>query len=235
MSLFTRSAWLHRLAPAAGVALLVGAGFAHRAQTDGLRDPEVLTAAADRLDAVPAAFEGWASESLELTPRQLEMAEASGGFARRYRGPNGEGPVEVMLLAGPQGPISVHPPTVCFRGAGYRQCSPVANVSAGEVKGIDEFAAASFEKTLDGRPVRIRTHWAWGDGSGWSAPESPRVAFAGEPYLYKLYVTEYRPLEAEESEESGAGAAPLPGTSLFLRKFLPRLGTALAAPAEPAV
>ena len=232
MPLVSHAAWLHRLAPVAGVALLAGAGLVHRTQTSALRDPGVLTVAAERLAEVPAEFDGWVSEPLELTPRQLELAEASGGFARRYRGPNGEGPVEVMLLTGPQGPISVHPPTVCFRGAGYRQCSPVANVSAGEVDGVDEFAAASFEKAIDGRPVRIRTHWAWGVGSGWSAPEAPRVAFAGEPYLYKLYVTEFRAVDAEES---GAGDAPRPETLAFLNKFLPRLRSALAAAPEPAV
>ncbi|QDT14193.1 exosortase-associated EpsI family protein [Alienimonas californiensis] len=223
------TAWLHRLAPAAGVALLLGAGVAHQVQTSALRDPAVLTAAADRLDEVPLEIDGWTAEPLELGERQLRLAEATGGFARRYVGPNGEGPVEVMLLAGPQGPISVHPPTVCFRGAGYRQCSPVTNVPAGGVDGVGDFAAATFEKEIDGRPVRIRTHWAWGAGAGWSAPETPRVAFAGEPFLYKLYVTEFR-TDGEEAVDD----APLPATRTFLNAFLPRLRSALAADAPAA-
>ena len=243
---------LHRLAPVAGVALLMGAGLMHRTQTAALRDPAVLAAAAERLAAAPRSFDGWTAESLDLTDAQLRMAEATGGFARRYVGPDGEGPIEVMLLTGPQGPISVHPPTVCFRGAGYRQCSPVGAVSAADLSpaaapGSDEaaaFAAASFEKEIDGRPFRIRTYWGWGTGAGWDAPDMPRVAFAGEPFLYKLYVTEFRPADAETVDPDAADADaagpgdPLPATKSFLNAFLPRLSAVLAddadSPAPPA-
>ena len=217
------------LVPVAGLALVLAAGAAHRQQTAALRDPAVLAAAADRLGDLPAAVGGWTSTPLELDADQLRVAEASGGVVRRYTGPNGEGPVEVMLLAGPQGPISVHPPTVCFRGAGYSQCAPVRRESVGRSA---EMAATEFEKVVEGRPVRIRTLWGWGADGSWSAPDEPRVAFAAEPFLYKLYVTEFRPAAGT----AGVADAPLPATEAFLGGFLPALADALgggesAAPA----
>ena len=63
-------------------------------------------------------------------------------------------------------------------------------------------------------------------GGSWDAPDTPRVAFAGEPYLYKLYVTETRPYDPETEAEPAREA-----TREFLAAFLPAAADALATPA----
>jgi hypothetical protein len=50
-----------------------------------------------------------------------------------------------------------------------------------------QFAVAVFEENRAGnRPLKV--YYAWNDGSGWDAPETPRTAFTGTPMLYKLQI-----------------------------------------------
>ena len=37
---------------------------------------------------------------------------------------------------------------------------------------------------------KVRVYFTFNAGDGWSAPEDPRWAFAGKPYLLKLYLVE---------------------------------------------
>jgi hypothetical protein len=70
--------------------------------------------------------------------------------------------------------------------------------------------------------VQLRIFWTWfGDGT-WRAPESPRLAFAPLPALYKLYVVRELPPRGERSEDD-------PSLDL-LRRLLPALGRALGQP-----
>ncbi|MGC1273672.1 MAG: hypothetical protein WBC44_08205 [Planctomycetaceae bacterium] len=183
------------LIPLTGVILMVASGILHGVQTGRWRDPEILSRAAERLEDVPRRFGSWNSHPLELSERQLEVAEAAGGVAARYEtfdARTGSRAVEVMFLCGPFGPIAVHPPTVCFQGVGYRQLGEEKRVEVEDAAGksLGTFWSTDFERTVDGVPQRIRTWWGWSDGGEWTAPQNPRFAFAGTPVLYKVYFTE---------------------------------------------
>lgn len=203
--------------PISGIILLLASGILHGIQTGRWRDPEVLDRAAERLENIPRRFGNWNSHSLELSERQLKVAEASGGIAARYETFDAQaGPraVEVMFLCGPFGPIAVHPPTVCFRGVGYQQLSEEKRVEVEDTAGksLGTFWSTEFERTVDGVPQRIRTWWGWTDGKEWKAPQNPRFAFAGTPVLYKIYFTE------DVSATESPSAIPT-----FAQQLLPRM------------
>lgn len=203
--------------PMTGVILLIASGILHGVQTARWRDPEVLSRAAARLENIPRRFTTWNSHPLELSERQLEVAEAAGGVAARYEtfdAQVGSRAVEVMFLCGPFGPVAVHPPTVCFRGVGYRQLSEEKRVEVEDANGnsLGTFWSTDFERTVDGVPQRIRTWWGWSAGDEWMAPTNPRFAFAGTPVLYKIYFTE----DVSSSDEPTIIPA-------FAQQFLPRV------------
>ncbi|HEX6984498.1 MAG TPA: hypothetical protein VF170_03940 [Planctomycetaceae bacterium] len=206
----------HALIPVVGLGLLAASGVLHGVQTGRWRDPEVLSRAAKRLDRMPHEFGDWVAQRQSISGQQLKAAEAAGGIAASYRSRNAESPgtVQVMLLCGPAGPIALHPPTVCFQGTGYRQCSDVKRVDVKDASGRDAgtFFATEFERTADGIPERIRTWWAWTADGRWAAPENPRFLFAGEPVLFKLYLT--------EQVDPGSDDSAIPK---FAGEFLPRL------------
>ncbi len=206
------------LIPATGVLLLIASGVAHGVHSGRWGDTEILSRSAARLEATPRQFGKWTSRPLELSDRQIKAAEAAGGMAARYEtfdSQTGPQAVEVMFLCGPFGPIAVHPPTVCFRGVGYRQLSEEKRVEVKDAAGksLGVFWSTDFERPVEGTQQRIRTWWGWSAGGEWSAPSNPRLAFAGESVLYKIYFT-----ENVTSEET---SSYIPS---FARELLPRIG-----------
>src|SRR5262245_44620677 len=149
-----------------------------------------LQEAAGRLHDVPAAFDGWEGEDVQLPGRTVELAEISDYVYRRYRNKRTGGSFEVLLVCGRGGPMAVHTPDVCYRASGYRQEAPEATVEV--ERGPDlppaQCRGADFIKDTATGPSRLRILWAWNAGGGWEAPGNPRRKYAGRPALYKLYV-----------------------------------------------
>lgn len=218
------------LPPALGIVLIVAAGILNGQKTDRWGIAEKVEAAADRLKRVPPAFGDWYSTDLEISQYQIQQAEAVGYLSRRYVNRTTGDSVSVMILCGRHGPISVHPPTVCFTGAGW-------NLDASEKrreltfstdKPAHAFWQADFLKTEDGIAERQRTYWAWSTDGNWRAPDNPRFAFAGSPYLYKMYVTYFLPdrsaqvglSDDEENDETSTSHDP---AYRFMHEFLPLL------------
>jgi hypothetical protein len=49
---------------------------------------------------------------------------------------------------------------------------------------------ADFRKEPSAVPLHIRTYWSWFGSGSWQVPTSPRVAFARQSRLFKMYVTQ---------------------------------------------
>ena len=213
--------------PATGLVLLVASGVLYAMQTGSTRDPEVMADAARRVDiARDIAVPGWTSERIEFTSEQLAAAEAAGGGTVRYSaidGPAASSSINVMLLCGPHGPISVHPPTACFQGVGYRQVRPerVETIKATDGTVLGTFWVTDFEQERNGVTERIRTWWTWSPNAEWHAATNARMEFAGQPVLYKLYLTEQVLAHShEEDAESDLAEGVIPD---FARTYLPEL------------
>ena len=219
--------------PAAGLAMLIGSGVLYAIQTGHTRDPAVMEASAKRVDlARDISLEGWSSERIDFTEKQLRAAEAAGGGSVRYiegAGGPANAAITVMLLCGPHGPISVHPPTACFQGVGYRQLGPQEHqqIKAADGTLLGTFWVTEFEQEIDGHVNRIRTWWAWSSDGLWNAPRNPRLTFAGEPVLYKLYIIERIGPGAKAAGGESAASAADDDVRRFAKSYLPRLKHAL--------
>ena len=51
-----------------------------------------------------------------------------------------------------------------------------------------EFFTSLFSRDETDGPSRLRIFWSFGASGDWTAPASPRLKFAREKVLYKLYV-----------------------------------------------
>lgn len=180
--------------------LIVAVGIADGRISNRWISTEALDEASQAMQNLPLTIGEWEGTDGSLTEQQLKIAEATGSLVRVYQHrPTGE-TVTVMLLCGPHGPISLHPPTVCFVGAGWELTSnPEAQNYADASAPQCAFWQASFARVQEYEQTRILTDWAWNAGNGWSASSDPRFEFAGAPFLYKLYVTSSANGDSEET------------------------------------
>lgn len=199
-------------------------GWAHGVTTDRWGVPTSVVETSSRVRNLPAQIGPWVGTDSELDERQLAVAGASGALARRYENRETGEVVQINLLAGRPGPLSLHEPTVCFTGSGLVQ---VEKVSKQKKSGQQPGVSAQFSKTVFRSPqsndTGMVTLWAWSrDGSLWEAPENPRSSFAGAGHLFKLYV-----IGGGVKNEAGETALS-PTASAFAESLLDSLHTVLA-------
>ena len=178
---------LHQLTVLLAISATIVTGYLHGVVTGRWGASEKLTAACLRLRDVPVTLGDWSSEDYEISPRELEVGEIDGYISRRYSHPDGRS-VHVTLVCGQPGPVSVHTPDVCFRGAGFQ---PLATPRQTDVSVEDQshgLMLCDFVKQSSSAADSRRVFWGWSSDGRWKAPENPRISFAGQPFLYKLYV-----------------------------------------------
>ncbi len=201
-----------------GVLLILTSGIIHGFQSDRWGQSQKVLDAASRLDELPVSFNGWVSEESEIPKEHLKLAEAVGHFSRKFVHQESGQTVSVMILCGRPGPISVHPPTVCFVGAGWGlQSQPVSTPIDGAAPG--SLWNGRFARSVDGVPIAIQTLWGWSADGNWLACDNARLETARFPYLYKMYITV--PVSAE------TGDIDLKSVDKFMDDFLPRVNQTL--------
>ncbi len=175
---------------AIGIALvlLAGSGVVHGLLTDRWSTGAELQLAAESLDAVPASLGEWESKPVDVPERQLQQAEAVGHLSRHYVNRATGETVTVLIVCGRPGPISVHPPTVCFTSAGWNLAAEPQKLTLTESPTTAQFWVGDFFKASSAGQVSMRTFWTWSADGSWSTPANPRFTFARYPFLYKLYL-----------------------------------------------
>lgn len=188
--------------------------------------------AANRLPEIPKDIGNWTSEDVALSEVEQKMGGIAGYIQRTYRDRSTGTEVSLLLVAGESGPISLHPPTVCFSGRGYhvvRQPGvltvPTSN-SAVDDGGNHVFSQADFANSAIDDVALIRVCWGWSAGRKWESPTSPRMYFASQPFLYKLYVSEKWIPNGDVHQDAGAA-------SRFLKEAVPVINKHLAHAAGP--
>ena len=206
----------------AGIAALFAGKFADSAVNGfAAEDTNALQAAVQRLGNVPEIIGGWTSTSSSLSEREIEVAGIEGYLRREYRNEKTGYRVNLTLLCGQSGPMSVHPPTACFEGVGYTMISGPTITSVKHSESLPgEMNKSSFRQGNASVPEIVRVFWGWGVDGGWSAPSNPRIEFRGKSFLYKLYVT--------DSWLEDTGRAALPQIETFLEDAMPTIASALA-------
>ncbi len=187
-------------------------------QSNRWKTSHELDVAAARLERVPLVIGDWAGRAEPIDPRAMTAAEVDGFLMRRYESRRTGRNIGVLLVCGRPGPVAVHTPDVCYPGAGYEMAQPQPQrsvLSLGTGHADAEFFWAGFRR--DGSITRdgLRVQWSWNATNKWSAPDNARLAFAGQPFLYKLYVISEM---TGEDEPADVGAE-----TDFLRQLLPEL------------
>ena len=209
---------------ASGAGLLFAGGLVDgKINRSVFETPSGLADAVQRLQSVPAEFGGWTSVDETLSEREQNVAGIRGYLRRQYHNEGTGHRVGLTILCGPSGPMSVHPPTACFEGTGFRVATgPVfTSFDVETAPEPSEFNRSTFRRKGSRVPLQVRVFWGWGTTGDWSAPEHPRLAFRGLPWLYKLYVTDRWPSLDPKSA--------VPQADGFLIDALPVIRQALAA------
>jgi len=219
------------------IAAVIASGALHGAWTHRWQISERILEASKSIDRIPDTLEGWDSEPIELPAEQLVQTEAVRAYARRLTHRATGTIVSVLLLCGRTGPLAVHTPEVCFQGRGKQTMGSPRRVAIKDDTGRDwgEFWSADFRPADRRQDEFARLFWGWStDGVQWKCPTNPRVAFAGNPLLYKLYVmrhlTDLEVRERRERREPPIGSDDIAGV---LRKFLPEVRQAIKASQKP--
>ena len=211
-----------RSALAVGTAfvVLVVCGLVHGLWTDRWALAKEPGASAAKVANVPLKIGDWEGQDQEINPRDLEKAEAVGWLWRTYVHRRTGNAVSILLLCGRSGPIAVHPPDVCYRGAGYEPVSVVRHQLPVESSSSPpEFMVGHFQKQEAAVLQHLRILWAWSATGPWMAPEHPRWTFARHPALFKLYVLRQLPRGDEKLEDDPVVE--------FIRLLVPELQKAL--------
>lgn len=136
--------------------------------------------------ALPVSVGDWDSRDDPVSPLVFKIAQVSSMERRWYHNRNTGAMLSVTLIFGPSGPVAVHTPDVCFRNSGFEETTP-AIIRTIEPGLSDRFCARRFHKQLPA-PLSQSVHYAWNAGGGWEVRDNPRIAYAGQRTLYKLYV-----------------------------------------------
>lgn len=198
-----------------GVLVVALHGLLHGWSSGRWSGPAEIQVSAARLQQLPLRIGDWQGEDLHLDPKRQALAGIQGYVMRRYVHRRLGTALSLLIVCGRHGPISVHTPDVCYRGAGFEMQTPEVRQSVGA--GQAEFWRGDFRRHGESAD-QLRIFWAWNDGRGWRAPDRPRFAFGGAPVLFKLYVV-------QEVVTGGAGAAS--EAADFLGALLPVLDQVL--------
>jgi hypothetical protein len=222
---------MFRILPAlVGLVALLGYGLVEGYWTQRWVVSEDLATASDRFRQVPLRIAEWDGEEEELDTRQAKQGEIHASLVRRYKSRQTGETLRVLLVCGRAGPIAAHGPEVCLGGSGF-----VLAASGARRTELEEHAMwrGVFHRPGNVIAEEVELFWAWNAQGVWEAPDRPRLHFARQRVLYKLYVS--RPQFRNEAQDSlglAPGSEPSSTVPGFLSNFVPELQRCLYPSAE---
>jgi len=149
-----------------------------------------LVAAARHLQSLPSQIGDWQIVSEDpIDEHILEILSCAGHIHRKYVNRKSGETVDIAIIVGPSGPISVHTPEICYSSRAYTIQEPRALVPIADPKGrLHSFWSLAF-RTNNALADQLRVYYAWSADGTWTAAESPRFEFAGKRALYKLQMS----------------------------------------------
>jgi hypothetical protein len=201
--------------------LTVVSGLVHGRLSDRWRPNKMFEAGA-KLQSIPTEFGHWRLKSSEpMSESSRKMLECTGDVTRTYMNDESGEIVQVFVIVGPWGPISVHTPDVCFSSRAFKRVEKAKRVTIADSTGTQsDFWAETFVRN-DIQAGKIRAYWAWSGGGPWAAPDKLRSTFAGSPHLYKIQLTAYLPPVLDRQAEDPVYR--------FLKDFVPAAAGCLIA------
>jgi hypothetical protein len=179
-----------------------------------------LEDAVTRLDEMPLTVGDWKGTLRDIPAEEIGGARVNGYRACRFENRRKGLVLDVLLVCGRPGVVSVHTPDICYRGAGYEiTTGPDAFAPGGDGLKDAGLQTATFRK--EGVVAQnLRIFWTWNAAGRWQAPSNPRWTFARSAALYKLYVV-------RSTGGKDAGRPEQDPAVDFMRLYLPELNRAL--------
>jgi Protein of unknown function (DUF3485) len=109
--------WRVGISSAAAIIILTN-GAVEGLLTNRWHRPVELDTGIARVTRVPMTIGDWHAQSEELDESVLTRAGIEGYLYRHYENQLSGKKVTVLLMCGRPGPLSVHTPDICYRGAG---------------------------------------------------------------------------------------------------------------------
>ena len=167
--------------------VLVGSGVVHGLWTDRWAEPADLSDAAARLEQLPTTIGAWQGSNVEM--EKDPNTGMAGMIARRYVNAANGKVVTILLGCGRSGPVCTHTPEVCYAGSGYEVEKPRRfHLPTKTAETAPEFWTARFVRERTTGKTHLRIFWSWHGAEGWKVADNPRLSFAGEKLLYKMYL-----------------------------------------------
>jgi hypothetical protein len=207
----------------AAAILLLTTGLLHGYIANRWGSSAPLQQAIERLDQLPRTVGEWDGT---ITKRDVEIKTIrnSGAFvlARYVNRRTGE-IVDVSLICGRPGTLSLHPPTICFPAHGYQEKKGAIKSEFPAEKSTPKSAwmVADFVRPILAGEERIHILWCYGVDGEWIAPDNPRISLAGRQAVYKLYLSRVGVGEEFQAQKDPSIA--------FMKVLLPELSNALFA------
>lgn len=165
------------------------------------------------LTQIPRDFGDWKfQEDLPLSAAVQDVLQCASHvnyvFVNKISGEQ----IGATVLLGPSGPLTVHTPEICLSAADYTQVGKSQIVALNhDDRYLGTFYRAIFRSQSPNVPS-LEIFWGWNDGTGWNAPDNPRLNYGGVAALYKLQVAAQLWPNVAEGEEGTAAQ--------FVRSFL---------------
>lgn len=172
------------------LAVLLAYSWAEGVWTGRWQPADTARLAAAKLKDVPMIIGAWQGTDGDFDERQIAVGELDGYLHRVYTNVNNGQQVQILVVCGRPGPISVHTPDVCYRGLGFTTLSrPLRKILAKDEEGTDATCwTADFQRPTMGGKEYLRIAWTWFAAGAWHAADRPRLEFAREPVLFKTYL-----------------------------------------------
>jgi hypothetical protein len=225
---------------AAAVVILVVTAFVQGSWSERWGTFPELQLYAKQLERVPMDFGDWKGEDAEKSDSNiLKVAGAEGELVRVYQNVSGQS-VRVSLICARLRDVFYHTPDRCYPAAGFEMMGdPQPEVFEIGNNETAEFFTTTFLKSEPTGTHSERGFWSWSGDGKWIAPKNPKLKFAGQKALYKMYVFAAVPPGVKKIAADDYCVD-------FIRAFVPVLNAALAPafghdttilnekPAEPA-
>lgn len=171
---------------AAAIALTVLTGVVYGRWTQRWGPPPDLQAAAARVE-LPRQIGAWQLlEEQPLADEVLRTLECVGHVNRVYVDKATGARVNVAVLAGPPGPISVHTPEICYSSRAYEITADRQKTWFKAPGGASHSLWRTTFKSRNAGAEQLRVYYGWSTGDQWAASPSPRFEFGGQSFLYKI-------------------------------------------------
>jgi hypothetical protein len=192
--------------------MLIASGVVHGIWTDRWSEQTDLADAASKLEQLPMTIGAWHGSAVEM--EKAPKTGLAGMMARRYVHATSGKSVTLFMGCGRPGAVCTHTPDVCYAGNGY-EVEPPRRFKLPSLAGNaqPEFWTARFVKERAAGKSHLRIFWSWHGSDGWKVADNPRLSFASEKTLYKLYLIREL-LQADEPMEGDACAE-------FMQDLLP--------------